>query len=173
MSDTQEEVAIEEVEEEVQMSVLDALKEVSSCRVYRVGLYTFIAIPKQNQWYLPVNLFLIQPLFLRKSQMYVYRYSRSLLSMMVSKRDFMNAPRPLTVALLAFAVSPRTVKMQSTKSLSVPFAQKVKFPLSWWRKERSLVQCVVLPNSTVRDLSRRQSVLLALSLPSLVRTLAP
>jgi hypothetical protein len=34
MSETHEEVAIEEVEEEVQMSVLDALKEVSGCFDY-------------------------------------------------------------------------------------------------------------------------------------------
>jgi hypothetical protein len=43
MSETHEEVAIEEVEEEVQMSVLDALKEVS-CGIDERGHFLFCKI---------------------------------------------------------------------------------------------------------------------------------
>ena len=139
----------EEVEEvEVQMSVLDALKEV---RYPRVVFSIYIVGTTFNVLFAHVFPFLSKN-----------RFSRRLSSMMVLRRVFMNVLRLLTVVLLAFVVLLRTARTRSTRSSSVLSVLRVRFLSSWLMLERISELCAVLLSLMRKVPSRRLYVLLAL-----------
>ena len=96
--------------EDVQMSVLDALKEVGR-------RYLLLLLYRLDRNSLLTTFFIFA----------VFRRSLKRQKFMGgSRRDSTSAPKPLTAVRLASVVSPRIAKTKSTKSLSVPFVPKVR-----------------------------------------------